>query len=137
MAKEAFEEARRCFLSGEYLAAIILCETVLEHTFAGYLHMEGRNDAESLGFSPLLEMTYEKGFVSTDEYRALRRLSGWRNAYVHYRGPAHQEHIMQRVLRSAEELYVVMRKDAVEWLTIMHRILARMPFSVPDYGSCV
>src|SRR5436853_7615422 len=64
----AFEEARRCYLYGQFIAVVLLCQIVLEHTLAGFFRAEGRNDLERDGFQRLLNEALQAGYISQQEY---------------------------------------------------------------------
>jgi hypothetical protein len=69
MAKHLFEEARYCFVYGQFLATIMLGMAYVERTLAALLYGAGRSDLERASVSFLLREAVENGWLSKEEFK--------------------------------------------------------------------
>jgi hypothetical protein len=124
----AYEESRRCYINGEYLGCVLLCQLTLEHMLAGYLHMGGK-DILRKGFRYALRRACEVGMISNEEYDELDQLRKWRDIYTHFRNPI-ELHIAKRTVQGNTGFPDKLKDDANTMLSLMISILARRPFSL-------
>lgn len=122
----AFEEARRCYLYGEFIAVVLLSQIVLEHTLAGLFQMEGRNDLNRAGFRKLLDEAINTDYISQQEYDVFNAVRKLRNPYVHYRAPMDSEHIGHRIVESNLTPFEIFETDAQVALKAVFRLLNRL-----------
>ena len=61
MSKYLFEEARYCFVYGQFLATVVLGLSYIEHNLAALFYGSGRNDLERASISALLKEAAECG----------------------------------------------------------------------------
>lgn len=122
----AFEEARRCYLYGEFIAVVLLSQIVLEHTLAGLFQMEGRDDLNCAGFKKLLDEAIRLGYTSQQEYDVFNTIRKLRNPYVHYRSPMNSEHIGQRIVMNDMTPFEIFETDAQVALKVVFRLLNRL-----------
>ena len=120
MAKFLFEEARYCFVYGQYLAVIMrqylavimLGMAFIERTLAAEFYAVGRNDLERSSISELLREARSAGWLSEVEYKAFDRARRIRNPVTHFRHPGHRENIEHRMVEGNEYPYTVIEQDA-------------------------
>ncbi len=128
--KYLFEEARYCFVYGQFLAAILLGITYLETTLAASFYASGRNDLQRASFSELLDEALSVGLISMDEYQEMNRVRNERNAYGHYRRPLHEKRIESRAFKGeafeGDELpYDIIERDATAVMSLLLRIVGK------------
>jgi HEPN domain-containing protein len=128
IAAPAFEEARLCFLNGEFIACVLLSQVVLEHVLAGALKMAGRDDLERAGFEKLLREALSEGIISGEEFEAFDSLRERRNPYVHSRHPTDAGGLVRRMTAEDRELEELFETDARLAVQTMFRLLKRGPY---------
>lgn len=125
----AFEEARLCFLNGQFIATTLLCQVILEHMLAALFHSARRDDLEGSGFKRLIDEAVKERFITPEEYDAFDRIRERRNPLVHYRDPMNQENVMYRLIREDKTLEQVFEDDAKMALSVIFNLLSRHPFA--------
>lgn len=125
----AFEEARLCFLHGQFIATTLLSQVVLEHMLAGLFHSAGRDDLKGSGFKRLMKEAVKERIISAEEHDAFERIRQRRNPVVHYRDPMNQENIMYRAMREDTTIRQVLEDDARTALYTIFNLLNRHPFA--------
>ena len=128
--KYLFEEARYCFVYGQFLATILLGIAYLETALAASFYASGRNDLQRAPFSKLLKEALADGLISVDEYQEMNRVRNERNAYGHYRTPLHEERIECRTFNGegfeGDELpYDIIERDATAVMRLLLRIVGK------------
>ena len=125
MAKRLFEEARRSFVYGQYLASIVLGMSYIEHTLAGLLYAAGRSDLERSNISKLLGEAVELGWLTAVEVESLDHARTLRNSVAHFRRPLGEGTIEVRALAENEDPYALLEEDARHVIRAAFHILGR------------
>ena len=125
LATNLFEEARYCFVYGQFLASILLGLAYLERTLSALFYAAGRNDLERKGLAALLREARDQGLLSHMEYTALERIRNRRNLYAHFRRPGHRESIEYRSLVEGEAPYSIIERDATDVIAAVLHMLAK------------
>jgi hypothetical protein len=112
MSKNLFEEARYCFVYGQFLATIVLGLAYIEHTLAGLFYASGRNDLKRAGISILLQESLTYKWIAQAEFDNLQRARRIRNPVTHFRRPFHSDTIEYRTVKQDELPYTIIEKDA-------------------------
>jgi hypothetical protein len=81
------QEAKECFVHGQYLATAILGVAFVERIFAAELYAAGRDDLERSGGLDLLREALASGRLSLDEFQRFDRMRRLRNLLAHFRRP--------------------------------------------------
>ena len=123
--KYLFEEARYCFIYGQFLASILLGIAYLETALAASFYASGRDDLQRATFSELLDDALSDGLISVDEYQEMNRVRSERNAYGHYRRPLHEERIEARAFEGDELPYDIIERDATAVMNLLLRIVGK------------
>jgi len=111
-AKYLFEEARYCFVYGQFLAATILGFAFVERTLAALLFSAGRDDLERASVSKLLREALDNGWITHEQFDALNRARELRNAFTHFRRPLHNTSIERRSITTNKPPYEIVEDDA-------------------------
>jgi hypothetical protein len=125
MSKYLFEEARYCFVYGQYLAVIVLGTAFVERMLAAEFYASGRDDLERAGIAKLLEEAKKLAWLSSEEYEAFERARQIRNPVTHFRRPGHADDISSRALKANDYPYAVIEQDARTILTAVMHMVAR------------
>lgn len=112
LAKYLFEEARYCFVYGQFLAATLLGFAFVERTLVAILYGGGRDDLERANVSGLLREALSCGWITQDQFAALDRARQLRNAVAHFRPPLDQCSVEYRSVAGDRLPYEVVEKDA-------------------------
>ena len=125
MAKYLFEEARYCFVYGQFLAVIVLGLAFLEKTLAAWFFMAGRNDLERANISRLLREARNEAWITNDAYENLERIRLVRNPVTHFRAPLSEDSIEFQALGKADHPYSVIEQDACDVIEAVMHMLGR------------
>ena len=106
LAKYLFEEARYCFVYGQFLATIVLGIAYMERTLAALFYGTGRDDLERASLTRLLKEALNHGWVSQREHANLQHARQIRNLVTHYRKPGGDETIEYRAVMGNELPYL-------------------------------
>jgi hypothetical protein len=112
IAKSLFEEARYCFVYGQFLATIVLGLSYIEHTLAALFYASGRNDLERASMSILLREALSEGWISQDEFENLDHAREVRNPITHFRKPLHSDTVEYQAVNQNELPYTIIEADA-------------------------
>lgn len=129
-AHHAWIEARASFVHGNFAATILLCQGLVEHQLAAYLHasLPMEDLPERVQFRETLRRAREHGVISDRDAADLERLMNLRNLLSHFRHMHDAGNLVQRSFdagRSAEDL---MREDATFAMGLGIRMLAKPAF---------
>ena len=125
LAKALFEEARYCFVYGQFLGTSVLGLAYIERTLAALFYESSRNDLERAGISVLLAEAHACGIFGLEEYKSLDRIRRKRNTYSHFRGPGHEEGVESRSILEDETFHGILEKDATEVMAVVLRMISR------------
>ncbi|NJN84916.1 MAG: hypothetical protein HC802_23265 [Caldilineaceae bacterium] len=125
LAKCLFEEARYCFVYGQFLAAIVLGIAYIEHTVAALFFATGRNDLERASLTQLLKEALNHGWINQREYANLQHARQIRNPITHFRKPGDDETIEYRLVMGNELPYSIIEEDAHHVIETALRLLEK------------
>lgn len=125
----ALAEIKWCYINGQFLACIVLCQVMLEHVLAGQFALMGNDDLIRKGFKVLCDKALAAQLISPSEYRALTCLRLYRNPYVHPRKMDDATRVERRMLAEHRSLESIVEDDARGALVAVLRLMGRYPFS--------
>ena len=125
LAKGLFEEARFCFVYGQFLATILLGLAYIERTLAALLYGSGRSDLERASLSALLKVAYSEGVIESNEFQDMERIREERNSYAHFRKPLHKDSVDVRALREDETPYKIIEQDSTAVMATAVKLVAK------------
>ena len=129
-----FDEVRRCYLDGSYMAVVLLCLTYVERELAADLYAAGWENAKKAPLGTVLEQAYGGGVLSELELRTYRELAHLRNSHAHFRAPGNKtpegspldgQSLMARAVRGNLLGTEVLAKDARRAIQEMARLVKR------------
>ena len=124
-AKSLFEEARYCFVYGQFLATTLLGLAYIERTLSALFYASGRNDLERASFSSLLNEAHSHSLINSTEFDHLERIRRKRNSYAHFRKPGHKEGIEYRSVVEDEAPYDIIEQDATDVIEAVVHIVGK------------
>jgi len=125
IAKYLFEEARYCFVYGQFLAPIVLGLAFIEQSLAAMFYGSGRDDLERANINVLLREARDAGWIRNDEFDALERARRMRNPVTHFRRPLHRETVEHRAVAESEYRYNIIEQDSRHIITVVMNMLAK------------
>jgi hypothetical protein len=123
-----FEEAKYCFVYGQFVATVLLGMAFVERLLAAYYYATGRSDLERASITVLLKTARDDGWLTDGMYRQLDELRGKRNPLVHFRSPLGGDTIERRAVLSDSHAYDVIEQDARTVLTTLFHLISTRSF---------
>jgi len=120
-----FEEARYCFVYGQYIASILLSLSYIENTLGSVFYAAGRNDLERVPISDLLKEAQKEGLISEREFSVFDKVRKIRNPITHFRKPLDRETIEYNAIESERHPYKVLEEDAKVALKANFRMMEK------------
>ena len=124
-----FEEARYCFVYGQYFASIMLSVSYIENTLASVFYASGRNDLQRAHVIDLLNEAKKEGLISESEFNVFNKVRKIRNPITHFRKPAGRKTLEYSSVKNNKHPYKLLEEDAKIALKANFRIMAK--FSIP------
>ena len=94
------EEAKYCFVYGQFLATAILSVAFIERVIAARFYAAGRDDLERAGGLDLLRGALNAGWIDQQQFEQFDRIRRLRNPIVHFRRPLSRDTIEYRAVQS-------------------------------------
>ena len=110
--KYLFEEARYCFVYGQFLAVILLGLSFIEHTLASLFYGSGNDALEKASISRLLAEALSAGWISQEQYKHLDNARNIRNSFAHFRKPGDEERMEFKMFKEDKYLYEIIEEEA-------------------------
>lgn len=120
-----FDEVRRCYMDGSYMAVILLSLAYVERELAAVLYAAGWEPAKKAPLGKVLRKAHQDGFLSDLEWRTYQELARLRNSQTHFRRPGSSESMMARMVEENAFPREVLATDAKRALLAMARIVRR------------
>jgi len=126
----AWVEARDCFVHGNFVATILLCQGLVEQLLAAYLHagLLVGDIPERVQFRETLRRCREHDVISDDDVKDLERLMGLRNPLSHFRHVDDASNLERRSIDGGEHPDELIRRDANFAISLAARVLAKPAF---------
>jgi len=125
LGKQLFEEARYCFVYGQFLASAILGFAYVERTLAAMFYGAVRNDLQRATSEGLFQEAHAAGWLTEQELEAFDKARRLRNPLVHFRKPGHEDSIEFRGVQEERNLYEIIEDDAKNILNVVFRLVAQ------------
>jgi len=125
LSNQLLEEAKYCYVYGQYLAAAILGVAFVERVLAAQFYAAGRNDLERAGGLDLLREALQSGWLSREEFRRFDRRRRLRNPLVHFRRPLAVDTVEARAVKEDSNPDRIVESDAREILEGVLAVLER------------
>ena len=129
-AYHAWVEARSSFVHGNYVATILLCQGLVEHLLAAYLHAGLLVDdiPDRIQFAETLRRCREREVISDEDVTDLRRMMALRNPLSHFRHVHDGSNLDRRSIDESKSADDLLRHDAIFSIGLAVRMLSRPAF---------
>jgi hypothetical protein len=116
-----FDEARRTFVNGDFVATILLASAFIEHRLSSHLRSKGYVKATRQGLAQMIACAREHDFASPFLLDKVDRLRRIRNPFVHLKPFEGDDGLLKRMIRGeAEEPAKLLEQDAKTALSLMY-----------------
>ena len=129
-ASHAYEEARASFVHGNFIATIMLCQSLLENLLAALLYAAGDELPPRVHFSETLRRCRGKGFLSLEDSTSVERLANLRNPLSHFRNVNDSSNLARRSMSADQEVSDLLKADAYFAIGIAIKVLSKPPFRI-------
>lgn len=127
----AYGEARSSFVNGNFLATVVLCQSLAEHLLAALLNAALPDSVPNkVQFRDTLKKCKEHGLLTDQDIADLTRLSELRNPVTHFRHLDDTSHVARRAINADEPVNTLLEGDAYFAIALAVRILAKAPFRI-------
>lgn len=130
----AWTEARSSFVHGNFVATVLLCQSLAEHTLAAHLSL-GLNAEElpaRISFHETLDRCVAKDEITPEDAANLRRLMALRNPLSHYRSVDDPSNLSRRAVDTRLPAQAHLLNDATFAISMAIRILSLPAFRLGD-----
>lgn len=119
-------EARTSFIHGNYIATILLCQSLAENMLAAHLELGIYAEAlpDRVRFDETLKRCVAKGILTSQDAIDFQRLVGLRNPLSHYKGIGHPSNLSRRAMSSGVSADQHLRADASFAISMAVRLLS-------------
>jgi hypothetical protein len=126
----AWTEARSSFVNGNDVATVLLCQSLMEHLLAAYLHAALLDDdlPNRIPFRETLQRCRDRGLLSDEDVTDLRKLMGLRNPLSHFRHVDDASNPDRRAMSTRQHPEDLMHRDAVFAMRLAVRMLSKPQF---------
>ena len=126
----AWIEARSSFVHGNYIATVLLCQSLIENLPAAFLD-EGLTPDQlppRVAFKQTLTRCQAKNLISDQDRHELERLMSLRNPLSHFQTFEDGQNLDRRAVDAGLRPDEVLRRDAWFAIGLAVKILAKPPF---------
>jgi len=122
-----FEDAKNCFVFGQFAACILVCQALLEHHLKGPYRMAGKDSVVQMSFKKFIEYALADNTLPDFLISKLDELRKKRNPLVHPSKDALDSYIPKALPLNTtpEEL---LEQDAKDAILLTFEVLHRRPF---------
>jgi hypothetical protein len=125
----AWVEARSSFVHGNYVATVLLCQSLVENLLAAFLHGGLLDELPSrIQFDETLRRCREKNLLTNEDINELKKLVSLRNPLTHFRNVDDAHNLDRRSIATGRQAGEILGRDAWLAITLAARILAKEPF---------
>ena len=124
-----FEEARWCYVNGQHIGCVLLCQSMVEHMLAALFRLMGEDRIAKSGFRSICIEAEKERLITPEELELFERLRRKRNPYSHHRPPGSKDGVMRRSLTEELDFYDLLEADAQLAIEAVFGLLKRRPFA--------
>jgi hypothetical protein len=119
------EEAFWCYIGGQFVACIFLCQATLENLYRALVSV-----SDGAGFKDIIEAAHKKELVSDKEREDLHRLRTMRNQFTHMKPLTNPQSLFRQRVREGKGEDEHAESAAQSALKTMFGLLAKPPFAL-------
>jgi hypothetical protein len=125
----AWIEARSSFVHGNYVATVLLCQSLVENLLAAFLHGGLLDELPPrIQFDETLRRCRAKDLLTDDDVVELKKLVSFRNPLTHFRNIDDPHNLDRRSIATGRLAGEILSRDAWFAIALAARVLAKEPF---------
>lgn len=126
----AWTEARSSFVHGNFVATVLLCQSLIENLLAAFLHGGLMIDdlPPRVAFREILKRCQERKLVTEQDADDLERLISLRNPLTHFRTLGNAQNLDRRAMTDGLPSETLIEQDAWFAIGLAVRMLAKPEF---------
>jgi hypothetical protein len=126
----AWGEARSSFVHGNYVATVLLCQSLIENLLAAFLRTGLMMDdlPPRVAFKETLKRCRDRKLITEQDARDLDRLMSLRNPLSHFRTVADAQNLDRRAITARAPSENLIQQDAWFAIGLAIRMLAKPQF---------
>jgi len=132
----SIQELQRSYISGNFLAVVLLAQVFIEHSLGGEYGLRNEDDIVEGGLARLITQAGEDGIISPSLAKTLHELCKMRNPYTHPHGGVTARTYLKRLLDDGPEPFALAERDARQAIeAVVDLLRERSPNWKPSVGS--
>lgn len=132
----AWIEARSSFVHGNYVATVLLCQSLIENLLAAFLHGGLLNELPPrLQFDETLKRCKAAGILTDNDVNELKELVALRNPLTHFRSVDDDRNLDRRSIATGRYTSDILSKDAWFSIALASRMMGKPQFRLDDHPS--
>jgi hypothetical protein len=120
-----FTEAMHSYINGEFVATILISQSLIEHWLFGTLREKGYPLKENAGLGEIIKTMRKYQLLHSFLIDKIDQLKKIRNPYVHSKPMSHPDNLDHRSVNQNKNHQVLAENDAKEALALMYEIIQR------------
>lgn len=117
-----FQEAKDCFIYGQFVATLVLAASFIEHWLGGILDAAGQSKVATQGLKAIITHCREFNVIPVALCDKIDNLRLSRNPFVHLKPFDHAHNLGQRMLARRMHPDSILELDAKEALSAMYSV---------------
>ena len=132
----AWIEARSSFVHGNYVATVLLCQSLIENLLAAFLHGGLLSELPPrIQFDETLKRCREAGILTDEDVTKLKALVALRNPLTHFRNVDDDRNLDRRSMATGRYTSDILGKDAWFAITLASRMMGKPQFRLDDHPT--
>jgi hypothetical protein len=120
-----FEEARYCFVYGQYISTVVLGFSFIEYSLTSIFYGAGQDRIEHAKSENIFQEALRQGIIDHNEFHSLDHIRKLRNPFVHFRRPGVKESIEYAWVIENDIPNAKLEQDAQFVIGIVMRLLGK------------
>jgi hypothetical protein len=132
----AWVEARSSFVHGNYVATVLLCQTLIENLLAAFLHGGLMNKPPSLiKFDETLRRCRLAEILTDQDVIDLKELAALRNPLTHFRNFDEDRNLDRRSIATGRFTSDILSRDAWFAIALASRMMGKQQFRLDERAT--
>jgi hypothetical protein len=132
----AWIEARSSFVHGNYVATVLLCQSLIENLLAAFLHGGLLDELPPrIQFDETLRRCRTAGILTYDDVADLKKLVALRNPLTHFTNVDDDRDLDRRSMATGRYASDILSKDAWLAIKLASRMMGKPQFRLDDHPT--
>jgi len=129
----AWMEARSSFVHGNYVATVLLCQSLVENLLAAFLHGGLLETLPNrVRFDETLQRCLATNVIDEQDQADLKQLVDLRNPLTHFRSVDDERNLDRRSITTGRYASDILSRDAWFAISVVSRVIGKAPFRLDD-----